>query len=147
MRTCTRKLEFDYGHRLLRHESKCAHVHGHRGVVEVTCAAPELDPVGRVVDFGCVRNVVGGWIDRWLDHAFILNAEDHAMFDFLKQNKQRMYVMQCEPSAENIARMLRLRANELLLPHGVRASHVRFYETPNGWADSVEEMKVVEVQR
>ena len=36
MITCTRKIEFDYGHRVFKHGSKCKHIHGHRGVIEVT---------------------------------------------------------------------------------------------------------------
>ena len=32
----TRKLEFDAGHRVMNHESKCATCHGHRYVLEVT---------------------------------------------------------------------------------------------------------------
>ena len=53
--TCARRLEFDSGHRVLRHESKCRHVHGHRYVLELTCAAAQLDDLGRVIDFGVTR--------------------------------------------------------------------------------------------
>ena len=73
----TRLLQFCYGHRLLRHESKCAGLHGHQGNVEITCAAKVdyLDPVGRVVDFSVVKEVVGSWIDAKLDHTMILNKQ------------------------------------------------------------------------
>ena len=55
MPTITKKLEFDYGHRVLGHEGKCRHLHGHRGVAEVTVYAPSLDNLGRVVDFGAIK--------------------------------------------------------------------------------------------
>lgn len=65
----TRRIEFDAGHRITRHESRCAHPHGHRYVAEVTVAAPELDPAGRVVDFGVMKQILGAWIDEHWDHA------------------------------------------------------------------------------
>ena len=135
MKTCTRKLEFDYGHRLLNHESKCAHAHAHRGTVEITCGAESLDKAGRVIDFGEIKKIVGGWIDDNLDHAFILNHEDFLMAEFLQSGKQRMYVMECEPSAENLVQHIAEQATRLLSPRGIMVVRVRFYETPNGWAD------------
>ena len=62
-RTCTRKLEFDAAHRVMEHESKCRHLHGHRYVAEVTVATSELDGLGRVLDFGLLKTELGGWID------------------------------------------------------------------------------------
>ena len=58
MITCTRRLEWDAMHRIPRHESKCAAFHGHRYAAEITCSAPELDDLGRVVDFGVVAQRV-----------------------------------------------------------------------------------------
>ena len=139
MKTCTRRLEFDFGHRLLNHESKCAHIHGHRGIIEVTCAAEALDVAGRVIDFSALKELVGGWIDVRLDHSFIVNPLDVAMLDFLEENAQRHFVMPkqlSEPSAENIAKLVYDVASELVRPRGIIVERVRFYETPNGWADS-----------
>lgn len=58
-----RKFEFDYAHRVLGHESKCKHLHGHRGVAEVIVSSPGLDSLGRIIDFGIVKQRVGKWID------------------------------------------------------------------------------------
>lgn len=140
MISCTRRLEFDYGHRLLNHEGKCAHVHGHRGTLEITCSADALDVVGRVLDFGEVKRVVGGWVDEHFDHAFISNPYDHAVLAFLRKEGSRLWVMpeECaEPSAENIAWVMLGVARDLLRTSGVEVRAVRFYETPNGWADAV----------
>src|SRR5262245_52482042 len=73
---CTRKLEFDAGHRVLGHGGKCRHLHGHRYVAEVTCYAEELDKLGFVVDFSVIKTVVGDWIDENFDHNMILNPKD-----------------------------------------------------------------------
>lgn len=135
--SCTRKLEFDYGHRLLNHESKCAHAHGHRGVAEIECRAAQLDISGRVIDFGEIKRIVGGWIDRNWDHAFLVNEADVDMCVFLAHQEQRRYVFPFEPSAENMACYLLDKATELLAPHGIRVARVRFWETPNGSAEAV----------
>jgi len=133
--TATRRIEIDYGHRLLNHESKCANMHGHRGVVEVTVSAPALDKVGRVIDFDCLKEVVGGWIDKHLDHAFIVNKDDLVVVEFLRTNKQRHFVFDGEPSSENLAIFLARKARDLLASHGVRVTRLRFYETPNNYAE------------
>ena len=56
----TREMGFCYGHRLLRHDGKCAHLHGQqrsgRGFV---LEAASLDAGGMVVDFQVVRARVG----------------------------------------------------------------------------------------
>lgn len=135
MIVCTRRLEFDYGHRLLRHEGLCAHVHGHRGVAEVECAAPELDSVGRVIDFSEVKRLVGGWLDEHWDHAFIVGAEDEAMRGFLSEHRQRHFVLADPPTAENLATHLAYAAMALLRPLGITITRLRLYETPNGWAE------------
>ena len=71
-----RKFEFDYGHRIWGHESRCAFLHGHRGVAEVTLVAPNLDPLGRVIDFGVVKERIGKWIDQFWDHNFLVHKDD-----------------------------------------------------------------------
>ena len=38
--TCTRRIEFDAAHRVMEHESKCRHLHGHRYAIEATFAQP-----------------------------------------------------------------------------------------------------------
>lgn len=74
--TITKRLEFDYGHRLVGHESKCAHYHGHRGAVEVTVEAEALDGVGRVIDFSAIKSEFGTWLDETFDHAMLLRDDD-----------------------------------------------------------------------
>jgi len=60
----TRKIEFDSGHRVLGHEGKCAHLHGHRYVAEITVESAGLDSLGRVVDFSVIKEKVGKWVDE-----------------------------------------------------------------------------------
>lgn len=123
----------------MNHEAKCAHVHGHRGDAEITVAADKLDDAGRVIDFSVIKQLVGGFIDSELDHGFICNPNDKLMRNVLTDFGQKHFVMPshlAEPSAENIARLIYEHAGRLLSPKGVLVNKVRFYETPNNWADA-----------
>lgn len=136
MRTCTRRLEFDAGHRVLRHESKCRHPHGHRYVVEVTCGAPELDDRGRVVDFGVIRGVFGAWLDENLDHGYVANpADEIGRYIEQHQDGKVYWITDGNPTAEVMVKHLASVADTLLRPHGVSVVAMRLYETPNCWAD------------
>lgn len=136
MRTCTRRIEWDAAHRVMRHESKCAHLHGHRYVAEVTVAAPELDSLGRVIDFSVVKEIVGYWVDREWDHGTMLCAEDYELQELCAKNGWKHYLFDTRnPTAENIAKELFDSATLLLQHVHVTVTHVRIYETPNCWAD------------
>lgn len=137
MPVCTRKLKFDAAHRVTRHESKCANLHGHEYHVEVTVAAPDLDHAGRVVDFGAIKELVGGWIDDALDHGMIAASWDEEIIALCKSNDWKLFVMDCEPTAENIARMIYGHATSLLKSRdaGLRVENVRVHETMNAYAD------------
>ena len=74
MFTVSREIEFCYGHRLLRYEGKCRHLHGHNGRLTVVFETDGLDGRGMVLDFSDIKRLVGGWIDAHLDHRMILHA-------------------------------------------------------------------------
>jgi 6-pyruvoyltetrahydropterin/6-carboxytetrahydropterin synthase len=132
--TCTRRLEFDAGHRLKKHESKCRNVHGHRYVVEITCAADALDGVGRVIDFAAVKHIVGKWIDDKLDHGFIVQEED-SLLSALYADGTKIHIVPFSPTAENLVVYIADAAQRLLTSLGIKVAHVRLFETPNCWAD------------
>jgi len=139
--TATRRLEWDSAHRVLRHESKCSTLHGHRYAAELTCEAPELDVVGRVIDFGVVKQIVGGWIDANWDHTTLVNWEDRRLWEFvsgesLVYGKRSPFPFKCEPTAENIAIHLLGTSNALLAEFGISVVRVRVYETPNCYAEA-----------
>lgn len=138
--TCTRRIEFDAAHRVMKHESKCKYVHGHRYVVEATFSAPELDEQGRVVDFGVVKEKLGGWIDDHWDHTAVLNEKDRPLGEQLEQaTGQKVYYIPSNPTAENMAAyLLNEVCPELFQQSGLRCVHVRLWETPNCYADAVD---------
>lgn len=135
VRYCTRRLAFDSAHRVMRHESKCRNLHGHRYVVEVTACSSELDDLGRVIDFGVIKSVMGEWLDEKWDHGTIVNVEDRGIINLCYEENWKLYILENNPTAENMAEYLYMKGNELLTPYGVRIAAIRVYETPNCWAD------------
>ena len=136
MFTITRHFRFDAGHRVLLHESKCRHLHGHDYHVELTVSAPELDSLGRVIDFSVLKQIVGTWIDDNWDHNLLLNKDDpFCSMITLVNNGRRPYLFIGNPTAENIAKELFHRSQVLLVETEITVVNVRIYETPNCWAD------------
>ena len=133
MINCTRRIEFDAGHRVTRHESKCRHVHGHRYAVEITAEANELDHAGRVIDFGVLKGKVGGWIDAQLDHGYIMHPHD-PVGSYLVSEGFKVFEMPeelGEPTAENLATLIGEMAELLVGGDGLRITRVVLWETPN----------------
>lgn len=148
MTTCTRRLSFAAGHRVHGHENKCANLHGHNYVVEVTAEADpsvgyELDALGRVIDFSLLKAKIGGWIEDHWDHAFIYSQQDDAVaraiacFDKEDGVPRKVYELPMNPTAENLAKyLLHIVCPTRLNGSGVRVTHVRVIETENCWADA-----------
>jgi 6-pyruvoyltetrahydropterin/6-carboxytetrahydropterin synthase len=101
----TREITFCYGHRLLNYDGKCRHLHGHNGRAVITLEAERLDDLGMVVDFGVLKRVVGGWIDEALDHKMILHKDDPAL-PLLRAQGEPVFVLDVNPTAENLARLI-----------------------------------------
>lgn len=140
----TRKFEFDSAHRVLGHESKCKHLHGHRYVAEVTVETTDLDALGRVIDFSEVKAKVGAWIDEFWDHNILLNVKDPLLYLLAKSEsaeaifagKNPFIVPRgLNPTAEVMAMLLHDVARSIFKGTEITVNRVRVYETPNCWAD------------
>jgi 6-pyruvoyltetrahydropterin/6-carboxytetrahydropterin synthase len=134
---CTRKIEFDAGHRVMGHENKCKYLHGHRYVLEVTARADELDSIGRVVDFGVLKSVIKEWVDENLDHNVILHQDDEALGSLIaSQTGQKIYYLKSNPTAENIALHIKSDIIPLLFTkNSFDVVRIRLYETPNAYVE------------
>jgi 6-pyruvoyltetrahydropterin/6-carboxytetrahydropterin synthase len=140
----SRRLHFSAGHRLVGHEGACAFLHGHNYVVFVH-ANGQLDAVGRVIDFAVLKERVGGWIQENWDHGFIVAAHDtdarRALDAFTSGGlPQKTYVLDRNPTAENLAEYLALEVSPRVL-HGTGVKVVRIVvqETENCTAECVVE--------
>ena len=98
----TKRIEFCYGHRLLHYEGKCRHLHG---------------------------QAIKNWIDDTLDHRMLLNKDD-PLVPILKQRGELFYVMDENPTAENIAKLIFDHARSKGLP----VVEVQLWETPTSSA-------------
>ena len=138
MITATRRIQFAAGHRVFGHEGKCRHLHGHNFVVFVTAAAEDLDAVGRVIDFGVLKERIGGWIEREWDHGFVVWANDaEACQALARVSGQKTYLLPANPTAENLAdHLLRVVGPDALGGTGVRLVKVTLHETENGIAEA-----------
>jgi 6-pyruvoyltetrahydropterin/6-carboxytetrahydropterin synthase len=111
----TREIEFCYGHRLLQYAGRCRHLHGHNGRAVIALEGPELDERGMLVDFADIKKKVQLWIDENLDHNMLL-CRDDPLLGVLLERGERVFVMDCNPTAENIARLIFDHAKSAGLP-------------------------------
>jgi 6-pyruvoyltetrahydropterin/6-carboxytetrahydropterin synthase len=125
----TKHIDFCYGHRLLNYDGQCRHLHGHNGRVEVDLESEKLDTRGMVVDFSDIKRVLKAWIDETLDHRMLLNKAD-PLVPVLQQRSELHYVMDENPTAENIAKLIFNHARSKGLP----VVEVRLWETPSSYA-------------
>lgn len=82
------------GHRVVGHESKCRHLHGHNYKFHFKVApkpldsesvkGDPLDQVGRVIDFSVVKSTLCEWLEANWDHKF-LHWEKDGLIDALKR--------------------------------------------------------------
>jgi 6-pyruvoyltetrahydropterin/6-carboxytetrahydropterin synthase len=122
----TREIEFCYGHRLLNYEGKCRHLHGHNGRAVIALESPTLDERGMLVDFSDIKREVQCWVDDTLDHNMLLHRDD-PILPVLEARGERVFVMDVNPTAENIARVIFERAAGAGLP----VVEVVLWETPH----------------
>ncbi|MDR3110445.1 MAG: 6-carboxytetrahydropterin synthase [Planctomycetaceae bacterium] len=129
MFTVSRDFNFCYAHRLLGYAGRCAHLHGHNGVVRVTLQSEDTDELGMVVDFAEIKRQLGNWIDSELDHKLLLSQSD-PLLDVLRVAGEPVNVMQSNPTAENIARLI----YEKAVIFGFPVHSVTLWETKNCFA-------------
>jgi len=125
----TREIEFCYGHRLLNYDGKCKNLHGHNGRAIITLESETLDDRGMVIDFSDMKKVVSQWIDDNLDHRMILQEAD-PIVPILREMKEPMFLIDTNPTAENIARLI----HEFAANHGFPIVQTELWETPNCFA-------------
>jgi 6-pyruvoyltetrahydropterin/6-carboxytetrahydropterin synthase len=125
----TREIHFCYGHRLLNYDGKCRNLHGHNGKAVLTLEGESLDQLGMLVDFSHIKRVVQTWIDDTLDHKMILHRDDPVLAD-LRRRDEPVVIVDCNPTAEHIARMI----FDYTKSQGLPVLEVTLWETENSCA-------------
>jgi 6-pyruvoyltetrahydropterin/6-carboxytetrahydropterin synthase len=128
--TVTTKIHFCYGHRLLDYDGKCAHAHGHNAVAEVELSCEHPDECGMVIDFNEVEDRVSDYIEAQLDHRMLLRQDD-PLVEALRAVGEDPFIMESNPTAENIARLIFDAAHQ----RGLAVTAVRLWETIGSMAE------------
>ena len=104
--TATRYHDFSTGHRVYRHESKCAHLHGHNYRIHLTVEAEALDNIGRVMDFSVIKELLCVWLEINWDHKFLVWEDDPFAKTLKELDPEGAVVVQFNPTAENMGQYL-----------------------------------------
>ncbi len=136
MNIITRRFEFDAGHRVWGHEGKCASVHGHRYVLEITFSSEKLDHLGRVIDFGQLKEIIGTHINEMYDHRMLVYSLDDLYKEGIVKSGilGNCCILDFNPTAENLAEhfyhvTVKLLENNKMT--GIQVELVKLWETPN----------------
>ena len=105
MYTVTKEIHFCYGHRLVNHKGKCRNLHGHNAMAVIKLESETLDEMGMVVDFADIGDYVKSWINEKVDHKMLMFKED-PFLPAVQMANEPVFIMDCNPTAENIARLI-----------------------------------------
>lgn len=119
MITANRYHDISVGHRVVGHESKCRHLHGHNYRIHFEVVADELDSIGRVLDFSAIKSKLCMWLEDNWDHKFLASAKDPvidgliraAVISNMKEEQFDLFngslvLTPFNPTAENMAQFL-----------------------------------------
>ncbi len=130
MITAERYHDISCGHRVVGHESKCKHLHGHNYRIHFAIVAEELDGVGRVLDFSVIKETLCMYLEREWDHKMLIWTEDPLLPALRELDPEGICVVPFNPTAENMASyLLHTVGPRLLAPHHCRLHTCRIEET------------------
>ena len=147
----TKEIQFDAGHRVPNHASKCKNPHGHRFKVVVELCQEELvkskgnSQEGMVRDFGHVKEVLTQYVHDVYDHGFIVYEQDSDMMQALGMTVSfqgawesemgwKVIVVPFIPTAENLAKEI---FDNLVTHLGDLLVCVQIWETPTSSASYI----------
>lgn len=103
MITAERYHDISMGHRVVGHDHKCRHLHGHNYRIHFICSAPALDSIGRVVDFGVIKELLCQWLEDHWDHKMMLWEQDPLLPALRATVPDDLVAVPFNPTAENMA--------------------------------------------
>ncbi len=139
----TKQIEWDMGHRIPNHKSKCRNPHGHRYVLEVTVSGELISQAGSsdegmVIDFSDIKTILTEEVHDVCDHGFMYWEDDPQMSPFFKENADfKAIAVPFIPTAENIANWIFNRLKTRLqssYKKTLSLTKVQLWETPTSSA-------------
>ena len=129
MYTIKKQIHFCYGHRLLNYDGPCKNLHGHNAIVQFELSSDQCNSTGMVQDFSEIKQIMEKWIIQNLDHRMLLCKND-PYIPLLQQRKEPIVILQSNPTAETLAKLLYHQAHKLNLS----VSKVTVWETSSSCA-------------
>ena len=110
---------FSSAHQLRGYRGKCENLHGHNYKIEIYARGRELNNIGLLVDFVELKQAADDLV-TYLDHKNL--------------NELEPFVVEQNPSAENVARFVLEKLAAKLNDERVQIYKVRCFETPTSVA-------------
>lgn len=107
MITAERYHDISCGHRVHGQGGKCENLHGHNYRIHFTVAGTgeALDDVGRVLDFGVIKDLLCEWLEENWDHKFLIWENDPWRLALIDLDSTVVWTP-FNPTAENLAQHL-----------------------------------------
>ena len=136
-------MQWDMGHRVLNHRSICKGLHGHRYKAEICIEGeliqnPGISEEGMVIDFADIMKTAQKFIQKELDHAFMVWDKDKELLEFFKHSKgHKPVIVPFTPTAENVAvyifHILKDKFSDVYKT-GLHLQSIKLWETPSSYA-------------
>ena len=110
---------FSSAHQLRGYRGKCENLHGHNYKIEIYARGKELNNIGLLVDFVELKQAADDLV-TYLDHKNL--------------NELEPFVVEQNPSAENVARFVLEKLAAKINDERVQIYKVRCFETPTSAA-------------
>jgi len=123
--------DFAAAHRLiLGYEGKCANLHGHNYNLRIKITAKKLDKSGFIVDITKAKEILNAWVSQHLDHGVLVSQTDQVLLTFIKQGKQKYYLVpeNQNTTLEYLSQHLYEIFNSLLKTYDVELKAVTLFE-------------------
>lgn len=143
--TVSKEIEFDAGHRVPNHKSKCRNPHGHRYRLRVTITGeivqtPGTSDEGMLADFGDLKALMTYKVHDVLDHGFVMYSNDMVMRNMFEsggtQDFKVVYVS-FVPTAENLSKWCWDQLEKPVEDMGFALCTIELWETPTSKATYV----------
>ncbi len=104
---------FSSAHKLEGYEGDCRKLHGHNWKVRMAVICKDTDKIGLSIDFGELKQQLDELLSKF-DHTFLNDLE---------------WFNECNPTSENIARILFLELSKKVNKESCRVSEIEVWES------------------
>ena len=113
----------------MNHPGKCRNLHGHSVKASISIRQEQLNQQAMVCDFADVKDCVDGFINKLLDHNFLLHKDD-PIIPALIANQEQFLALDEHPTAEVLSKMIYQHVKQ----QGFNVDQVVLWETASACA-------------